>query len=106
MVLKAFFTDKQLPFIAGLQKRNNRELALTLTDYVHERQAAGRTVNPLVWLLIGQFAESAFMNDFATVISDTDEAAKQFLWEGIALSGFLPARELAQLPHADLIQTL
>ncbi|MBE7170307.1 MAG: EboA domain-containing protein [Williamsia sp.] len=94
LILKAFFTDKQLALIDGLQERNNRELALTLLDYVHERWAAGRTVNPMIWLLIGQFAEEAFLKDFDTVLSGPDPAAKQFLAEGIALSPFEPAKRL------------
>jgi hypothetical protein len=106
MILKAFFTDKQLTYIKGLQKRNNRELTLTLSDYVHERWAAGRVINPIIWLLIGQFAEDVFMNDFATVLSGNDEAAKKFLKNGVALSGFLPAKQLMHPANAGTIQTL
>lgn len=94
MVLKAFFADKQPAFIHGLRERNNRELALILLDYVHERRAAGRTVNPMIWLLIGQFAEGALLKDFTVVLSGTNMEEKKYLAEGIALSGFVPAQQL------------
>lgn len=54
LVLKAFFTDKQIDRITGLQERANKELANTLTDYARERQSAGRTIDPALWLLADQ----------------------------------------------------
>lgn len=46
MILKAFFTEKDVRKIDGLEERMNPSLISTLEDYVKERQAAGRTVNP------------------------------------------------------------
>ncbi|MFC6099657.1 EboA domain-containing protein [Olivibacter domesticus] len=54
LVLKAFFTDKDLGRILGLHARMNETLILSLVDYAQERLAAGRTVNPLLWNMIGQ----------------------------------------------------
>jgi hypothetical protein len=45
MILKAFFTEKDVTLIYGLWERKNPALITTLEDYVKERQAAGRTVN-------------------------------------------------------------
>ena len=42
MILKAFFTDKDVTQIIGLDERKNARLAQTLTDYAAERRAAGR----------------------------------------------------------------
>jgi hypothetical protein len=53
LVLKAFFTDKDLGRIVGLHQRINEQLVSSLIDYAHERMAAGRTVNPLLWNMIG-----------------------------------------------------
>ena len=46
MILKAFFTDKDVTQIIGLDDRKNARLAHTLADYVAERRAAGRTLPP------------------------------------------------------------
>ena len=46
MILKAFFTDKDVTQIIGLNERKNARLAKTLADYVAERRAAGRSLPP------------------------------------------------------------
>jgi len=53
LVLKAFFTDKDLGRIVGLYERLNDALIASLLGYAQERMAAGRTVNPLLWNMIG-----------------------------------------------------
>lgn len=52
MILKAFFTDKDVTKIYGLQQRVNPALRATLADYVQERLAAGRSVNPEIYKLM------------------------------------------------------
>lgn len=54
LVLKAFFTEKDVNHIVGLNERSNQALADTLSDYVQERLAAHRTVNPEIYKLIEQ----------------------------------------------------
>ena len=54
LVLKAFFTEKNVDYIIGLQSRSNEKLIETLNDYVQERLAAHRTVNPEIYELIEQ----------------------------------------------------
>lgn len=44
LILKAFFTDKDVSQIIGLNERKNAQLAQTLADYVAERRAAGRSL--------------------------------------------------------------
>ncbi|GAB3889961.1 EboA domain-containing protein [Spirosoma agri] len=44
LVLKAFFTDKDVTQITGLYERKNAQLAHTLADYAAERRAAGRSL--------------------------------------------------------------
>ena len=46
MILKAFFTDKDIMQIIGLDERKNARLAQTLADYAAERRAAGRNLPP------------------------------------------------------------
>ena len=57
LVLKAFFTDEYIPQIVGLRERNNEVLARTLVDYAYERSAAGREINPMLWILVAPFID-------------------------------------------------
>jgi hypothetical protein len=58
MVLKAFFTDKDVRRIVGLDQRANPSLAGMLFDYARERKAAGRGVDPELWRLTAPFPEA------------------------------------------------
>lgn len=57
MVLKAFFTEKNIERITGLDERANERLASILIDYAQERQAAHRTVDPQLWRLVEKFVD-------------------------------------------------
>jgi hypothetical protein len=63
MVLKAIFVGSTLNPIQGLDRRRNRDLATTLIDYAHERQAASRTIAPELWRMIGPFADAGLIED-------------------------------------------
>lgn len=54
LVLKAFFTEKDVTRIIGISERTNHALSETLKDYVQERTAAHRTVHPEIYKLIEQ----------------------------------------------------
>lgn len=54
LVLKAFFTEKDVNLIVGLNERVNEALIATLEDYIQERLAAGRTVAPEIYQLTQQ----------------------------------------------------
>lgn len=57
LVLKAFFTEKDVKHIVGLSDRLNKPLADTLEDYVQERLAAHRQILPEIYQLIEQTKE-------------------------------------------------
>jgi len=59
LVMKAFFTDKNVNNIIGLDERTNQNLANILFDYVEERWAAGRIVNPQIWRLTGKYMDES-----------------------------------------------
>ncbi len=63
LVLKAFFTGKDVGKIHGIDSRANKELAYVISDYVHERRAAGRNVNPALWRLVGPFIDDKLFED-------------------------------------------
>ena len=109
LVLKAFFTDEDIPNIIGLKQRNNRRLAQALTDYAYERHAAQREINPMLWILVGPFIDERAFDlmvrikeksqlpleqraiAYAFKHSDNDRA-RQYLTEHDVLSSFSACR--------------
>ncbi|PJJ83190.1 EboA domain-containing protein [Mucilaginibacter auburnensis] len=63
LVLKAFFTGKDVGKIQGIDARANKELAYVISDYMHERRAAGRDINPSLWRLVGPFIDEKLIED-------------------------------------------
>jgi hypothetical protein len=63
LVLKTIFNDKPIHLIEGLENRKNEKLALTLSDFAHERWAAGRRVPAQVWRLVGKYMNSTLLAD-------------------------------------------
>lgn len=57
LVLKAFFTEKDVNRIIGLRERLNQALSETLQDYTQERLAAHRSVAVEIYQLIEQMKQ-------------------------------------------------
>jgi hypothetical protein len=76
MILKALFIGVSLHPIEGLDKRANSDLARILTDYAHERWAAGRSVSPELWRCIGPFADNGMLADLDHVLTNGTETEK------------------------------
>ncbi len=55
MVLKALFVGSSVHRIQGLDARANERLAEMLLDFVRERRAAGRSVDPGLWRCLGTY---------------------------------------------------
>jgi hypothetical protein len=94
LVLKAFFTEKPINQIIGLDMRANQRLADTLSDFAHERWAAGRTINPLSWRLVGPFLNQSLFQDIVKISTSADEVERQAAALACARSNYLPAKEL------------
>ena len=73
MILKAFFTEKPIDKILGLSERANINLAKTLVDYAHERWAAHRAVNPLLWRCVAPFIDEEILPDIQKIASSENE---------------------------------
>jgi len=93
LILKAIFTDKPLLDIVGLRERRNVNLAKSLSDYAHERWAAHRDLNPLVWLCVAPFIDDHNFSDIQRLFSSADvrerDAAALVCYE----SAYAPAKE-------------
>ena len=96
LVLKAIFTEKQILQITGLKKRVNPNLAQSLSDYAHERWAAHRPVNPLLWICVSPFIDSGNFSDIQRIFASDDllerEAAALVCYE----SSYEPAKRLLE----------
>lgn len=70
LILKAFFTDKDLNKILGIDERANAELAATLIDFAHERWSAHRKINPHLWRLTSKFIDDNLLIDLKRVFEE------------------------------------
>lgn len=93
LVLKAFFTEKNIKNIVGLDQRANLQLALTLVDYAKERWAAGREVNPQLWRLVAKFINAEIFEDLKIGLQHYDQAEQRAIALAVAQSGYQPAKD-------------
>jgi hypothetical protein len=77
MVLKALFIGSTLSPIQGLDERSNATLAQILSDYAHERWAAGRPVTPELWRCLGPFAEGILLDDLERLATSKEEGERR-----------------------------
>ena len=105
LVLKAFFTEKDVNKIYGFDNRANSELALILSDYAHERWAAGRSVNPLLWRATSKFINERILKDLQKVFEEGGELEKKAAALTIYNSGSAEAMEVLS-KYPDLLEEI
>lgn len=96
LVLKAFFTDKRVDQISGLDERANTELSNTLLDFAHERWAAGRQVPPLLWRCVAPFFSSENMPDLERAFYSENSFDRDAAALACAQTHFAPAKALLE----------
>lgn len=94
LVMKAIFTDKPLHLVSGLDERSNAALAAILTDFAHERWAAGRKVSPMQWRLLTAFVTADNMSDLTRVWHSADQTEKAAAALVFAHTDYAPAKTL------------
>src|SRR3954447_22727600 len=94
MVLKAFFTEKNVERITGLDQRANKKLASILFDYAHERWAAHRQVNPQLWRLVGKFIDENNFTDIQKLFQEGNPSEKKAAALALSESDFTLAKNL------------
>ena len=63
--------------IVGLDRRANPQLAAMVTDFIHERWAAKRTVAPDMWRCVGRYADARGLDDLRRVLSTGSSIERQ-----------------------------
>ncbi len=103
LLLKAVFMERPLYLIEGADGRANAELARMLTDFAHERWAAGRPVTPELWRFVAPYADASHQADLQRVVASEnphERAAGQLVCQQSEVSELrsLVADHAADLP--------
>ncbi|MCW3080453.1 EboA domain-containing protein [Segetibacter sp.] len=96
LVMKAFFTDKDVKRIIGLDERANKELASILIDYANERWAAHRVVNPQLWRLVTKFIHAENFANIEKAFNSADLSEKKAAALAAFYSHYQPAKDLLE----------
>lgn len=96
LVMKAFFTDKPVHLIIGLDQRANSHLAAILRDYAHERWAAGRRVPPMLWRLVAPFVDETSFADIERAWHSENNVDKEAAALACAATAYAPAKVLLE----------
>ncbi|HTN06797.1 EboA domain-containing protein [Agriterribacter sp.] len=94
LILKAFFTEKPVEQIIGIDARANEDLAKTLSDYAHERWAAHRPVNPQIWRCTGKFINADIFPDMERLFTSEHDFDREAAALACSDSHYPPAQEL------------
>jgi hypothetical protein len=94
LIMKTIFNDKPIHYIEGLENRMNENLAMILSDFAHERWAAGRSVAPQVWRLTSRFMNETLVSDMLHLFQSSQLQNKQAAAIACSESNYKPAREL------------
>ncbi len=96
LVLKAFFTDKDVKRIIGLDERANKDLAAILVDYASERRAANRSINPQLWRLVTKFIDADNFTNIEKAFHSADEDEKKSAALACFNSDYAAAKQLLE----------
>lgn len=96
LVLKAFFTEKRVDQIIGLNNRANPELAHVLLDFAHERWAAGRQAPPLLWRCVAPFLNEQNFADLERTYYSENSLDRDAAALACAQTSFAPAKALLE----------
>lgn len=94
LVLKCIFNDKPISRITGLAQRANQTLANDLSNFAHERWAAGRTVPAEVWQLIPRFMNETLLADVKKLLQSPAESDRLAARQVCTETDYEPAKQL------------
>lgn len=96
MVLKALFMQRPVFRITGIDRRANATLARILSDYAHERWAAGRQVSPELWRCFGPFMDEKLFGDIRRLLQGNDPYREEAAVLACCDSRYPGAREILE----------
>ncbi|MDO9186585.1 MAG: EboA domain-containing protein [Bacteroidia bacterium] len=100
LVLKTIFCGKSIQNIYGLKERTNKELAYMISDFAHERWAAGRTLSSEVWELVAPFIDDLLINDIEKLFQSENKQDQSIAKKACMQSDFKPTKDLLK-KYAD-----
>ncbi len=77
MFLKAAFMQRPLQHIVAVDKRANADLTRIISDYAHERWAAGRDIDPYFWRPVTGFINETLLQDMQRLFASDNSAARK-----------------------------
>ena len=94
LILKTIFCGKSIQNIYGLKERSNKKLAYLISDFAHERWAAGRTISPEVWGMVAPFIDNFLINDIERLFQSENKQDQYAAKKSCMESDFKPAKNL------------
>ncbi len=94
MVLKAFFMERPVYKIMGVDGRQNKQLARMISDYAHERWAAGRVTMPEMWRFVVGYLDNQIVKDLERMLQNEDKLQQQAALLACTQSDHISATEL------------
>src|SRR5690606_34663265 len=85
LVLKSFFTEKNILNIYVLFEKNNHSLSESIIDYIYERDSANREIYALLWLLakdsLPERAQKILLKNETEFLNDIKKLEKKNLMD-------------------------
>lgn len=72
MYLKAAFMERDLSQINSVDERANQDLTRIISDYAHERWAASRKIDPMIWRPVSKFLNMELLQDMKRLLKSAD----------------------------------
>lgn len=94
MYLKAAFMQRNLNDILDVDKKANKALARIISDYAHERWAASRDVDPLLWRPVSAFLDAQLLRDMEHLLQSENFMEQQAASLCCYQSGYPEAKKL------------
>ncbi|NJB70445.1 hypothetical protein GGR42_000907 [Saonia flava] len=102
MYLKTIFIESDLEGIMNVDERANADLARIISDYAHERWAAGRKIDPLFWRPVGKYLNGNLLKDMERLLNSSDNRENAAAVLSCSISDIPEARELIK-GHPELL---
>ncbi|WP_051907816.1 EboA domain-containing protein [Flavimarina sp. Hel_I_48] len=77
MFLKAAFMQRPLEKIVSVDERANADLTRIISDYAHERWAAGRDIDPYFWRPVSGFMNEVLLADMQRLFMNENPAVQK-----------------------------